>query len=143
MLATNHEAPMVEYRLHVGRPFIHGAGCDPIYQTLTDGMDPGVFVKKCYTVDGGATTMLSFISTTAPSTNIQIVESLQMAYPTVPFQKDRICLMDGVDAPASWPSKKVKRQDDISEFFDDVKDKFHDFTDWIGFTNYDGSNSDD
>lgn len=96
-----------------------------------EGITSGSYDYQCFTTDNGASTTLSFISVPSPSTYIEVVDSLQKAYPMVPFQKQRICLIDGVNAPSSWPSQNDKRD---PGFFHDLKKWFHSITDAIGFT---------
>ncbi|KAK4504384.1 hypothetical protein PRZ48_005300 [Zasmidium cellare] len=109
LTSVNHGSAMANYSVNIARPFVEGGGCGPINQTLMEGVGIGVYKYQCFTTDNGASTNLSFVSATGPVTNIEVIDSLQKAYPMVPFQKQRICLMDGVDAPSSWPSPASKR----------------------------------
>lgn len=125
LTSTNHDSAMANYSVHINRPYINGAGCSTIKQTLMGGVKIGVYEYQCFTSDDGASTNLSFVSATGPSTNVEVVDSVQKAYQMIPFQKERICLMESVDATASWPDKKVKRD---PGFFDDLGD----YLEWMG-----------
>ncbi|EME45616.1 hypothetical protein DOTSEDRAFT_34092 [Dothistroma septosporum NZE10] len=101
LCSQGHGASMGCYNIRIGRPFIQGGGCPSIQQNLRNGI---TYLANYHCQDDGSgQTSLSFNTPADPASNIGAIEALQKSYPDVPFESERICLMDGNTVPASWP----------------------------------------
>lgn len=95
--------PKEIYHVQIGRPWVPGGPCDYVGDTLVEFVESVGATIMDYTCEDDHTggTQLTFATSAInrPDVSIQIVSGLQKVYPDVPFEKDRICLMGGVDPP--------------------------------------------
>lgn len=94
---------MTCYKTHIGRPYINGGGCQSIQDKIRNEVKY-IANYHCDDDDGAGQTSLSFSTAADPAANIGAIEALQKSYPMVPFEAERICLLEGNAVPEDWPS---------------------------------------
>lgn len=105
----NYPPNQVIFEVNIGRPYIEGAGCEDVKRDITEAISPsgrGPGDWKCED-NGQEGTFLSFTTYEVRGTTIGVIDGLQKGYPMVPFQKERICLGQGMEEgglPDYWPS---------------------------------------
>ncbi|KAF7196145.1 hypothetical protein HII31_02546 [Pseudocercospora fuligena] len=103
----------IKYDIHIGRPYINGAGCDPIFDTMSAHVnteqDDSIILREDWKCDDDkhGNTRLGFTVNDGAhlkdaNTQYRVIEALGQAYPDVPFVSERICLV-GSPAPNYWP----------------------------------------
>lgn len=94
------------YEVQVSRSFIDGLGCEPIKATITEKVG-NVTDWHCDegTADISLKTVLRFAVGGMNNTvdNTKLIEALQEAYPTVPFQENGICKIDSTESSEQTP----------------------------------------
>ena len=87
---------MANFEVHIGRPYINGAGCESIRQSLLEKLPNDIDNYRCLDDDSPESTFISFTTSSDEGSRLKAIEGLAKAYPMIAsFQDERICAVPG------------------------------------------------